>query len=31
MRNFTWNRFPIFWSITCIHPLWKVHTWFLAC
>jgi len=30
MRNFTWNRFPnkICWSIPCLHPSWKVHTWY---
>jgi len=29
MLNFTWNRFPIknCWSILCLHPSWKVHTW----
>jgi len=34
MRNFTWNRFPIkkiCWSIPCLHPLWKVHTWIEIC
>ena len=29
MRNSTWNRFvlKICWSIPCLHPSWKVHTW----
>ena len=33
MRNLTWNRFPIknFWSIPCLHPSWKVHTWIEIC
>ena len=33
MRNFMWNRFPIkiCWSIPCLHPLWKVHTWIEIC
>jgi len=32
MRNFTWNRFPIkiCWSIPCLHPSRKVHTWVIG-
>jgi len=33
-RNFTWNPFSIkkiCWSIPCLHPPWKVHTWIEIC